>query len=145
MATWMVVEDEPDVYEMLLAMSQIWGIGGIVFVDGEGAVSWIDDVDNRSFHGELPELALIAIRLPGTTAGPMVGARLRNSPILGDIPIVLSTPSPLPPKTHQFMQEAGADRLIYQPLPGFGELRNMLEGMIADQQATAQSGRRKRP
>ena len=47
MSTWMVVEDEPDIYEVLLAMFGIWGIEGVAFVDGEEAVSWIEDVQTR--------------------------------------------------------------------------------------------------
>ena len=31
----MVVEDEPDIYELLLAMFEMWGIEGVAFVDGE--------------------------------------------------------------------------------------------------------------
>lgn len=38
MTTWMVVENEPDIYEVILAMFEIWGIEGIGFVS---------DVDNR--------------------------------------------------------------------------------------------------
>ena len=41
MSTWMVVEDEPDIYDVLLAMFEIWGIEGVAFVDGGEAVGWI--------------------------------------------------------------------------------------------------------
>src|SRR5690606_39918312 len=87
----MVVEDEPDIYEVLLAMFEMWGIEGVAFVDGEEAVAWIDEVDRGEFEGELPELALLDIRLPGSISGPMVGERLRKSPILQHSAIVLST------------------------------------------------------
>ena len=79
LSTWIVVEDEPDIYEVLLAMFGIWGIEGVAFVDGEEAVSWIEDVDDKRFQGELPELALLDIRLPGEINGPAVGERLRKS------------------------------------------------------------------
>ena len=91
MSTWMVVEDEPDIYEVLLAMFEMWGIEGVAFVDGEEAVSWIDDVDEGRFKGELPELALLDIRLPGQVNGAAVSARIRQSKILGNIPVVLMT------------------------------------------------------
>ncbi|MBZ0301183.1 MAG: response regulator, partial [Anaerolineae bacterium] len=90
MSTWMVVEDEPDIYEVLLAMFEMWGIDGVAFVDGEEAIAWIDDVDGGRFRGELPELALLDIRLPGAVSGAAVGERLRKSTVLGDIAIVLS-------------------------------------------------------
>lgn len=136
MSTWMVVEDEPDIYEVLLAMFEMWGIEGVAFVDGEEAVAWIDDVDHSRFQGELPELALLDIRLPGDIKGPMVGARLRRSPVLGKIAIVLTTAFKLKPEEEQeAIKLAGADRLIYKPLPKFGELQIVLEQVIAQRRA----------
>src|SRR5215468_6882298 len=104
----MVVEDEPDIYEVLLAMFEMWGIEGVAFVDGEEAAAWIEDVDKTRFQGELPELALLDIRLPGNISGPMVGERLRKSPVLGEVAIVLSTAYKLSSEEEkQVIQQAG--------------------------------------
>jgi len=136
----MVVEDEPDIYEVLLAMFGIWGIEGVAFVDGEEAVSWIDDVDNARFQGELPELALLDIRLPGEINGPVVGERLRASKTLGDVAIVLTTAYKLTPDEEKsVIKSAGADLLIYKPLPKFGELQGILEDTIAKRRAKKKS------
>lgn len=127
----MVVEDEPDIYEVLLAMFGIWGIEGVAFVDGEEAVSWIEDVDSGRFQGELPELALLDIRLPGQIEGPDVGARIRKSPVLGNIAIVLTTAFRLSPDDEkEVIKRAGADRLIYKPMPKFQDLQTLLEETI---------------
>jgi CheY-like chemotaxis protein len=135
----MVVEDEPDIYEVLLAMFGIWGIEGVAFVDGEEAVAWIDDVDQDRFQGELPELALLDIRLPGEINGPAVGERIRKSTSLGDIAIVLTTAYKLTPdEEREVKQKAGADKLIYKPLPKFGELQKLLEETIATRRAKQQ-------
>ena len=75
----MVVEDEPDIYELLLAMFEIWGIEGVAFVDGEEAITWIEESD-KTPPSEIPELAVLDIRLPGNVSGPMVGARMRKAP-----------------------------------------------------------------
>lgn len=132
----MVVEDEPDIYEVLLAMFGIWGIEGVAFVDGEEAVSWIEDVDEARFQGELPELALLDIRLPGQIAGPDVGTRIRESSILGDIAIVLTTAYRLTAEEEkEVIKKAGADRLIYKPLPKFQDLQTLLEETIAQRRA----------
>lgn len=93
----MVVEDEPDIYDVLLAMFEIWGIEGIAFVDGGEAVAWVEDVDRGVVTGELPELAIIDIRLP-EVSGPEVGARLRRSPRLGKVAVVLITAYRLSPE-----------------------------------------------
>lgn len=148
MSTWMVVEDEPDIYEVLLAMFGIWGIEGVAFVDGEEAVSWIDDVDHGRFKGELPELALLDIRLPGEINGPAVGERLRNSSQLGHLAIVLTTAYKLTPEEERaVIAQAGADRLIYKPLPKFNELQALLEDTISKRRSkrvTAAAGDDKR-
>ncbi len=138
MSTWMVVEDEPDIYEVLLAMFEMWGIDGVAFVDGEEAVAWIEDVDSGRFRGELPELALLDIRLPGNISGPMVAKRLRSSPILGEVAIVLNTAYKLNvDEAAKVMAEADADELMYKPLPKFNELQQRLETVIAQRHKKA--------
>ena len=132
----MVVEDEPDIYEVLLAMFEMWGIEGVAFVDGEEAVAWIEEVDKGKFPGELPELALLDIRLPGPIKGPMVGGRLRNSTLLEHMAVVLITAYKLSPEQErEVMEQAGADKLIYKPLPKFQDLKRLLEDLIADRRA----------
>lgn len=132
----MVVEDEPDIYEVLLAMFEMWGIEGVAFVDGEEAIDWIDDVDAERFQGELPELALLDIRLPGEVNGVMVGERLRKSPILGNMSIVLTTAYKLnTEEQEQAMQKAQADLWLPKPLPKFNELQSILEDAIAKRRA----------
>jgi CheY-like chemotaxis protein len=132
----MVVEDEPDIYEVLLAMFEMWGIEGVAFVDGEEAASWIEDVNAGRFRGELPELALLDIRLPGKISGPEVGERLRKSPILGQVAIVLSTAYRLSAEEEtKVVEQADADKLMYKPLPRFTELQQVLEEVIAQRRS----------
>lgn len=136
----MVVEDEPDIYEVLLAMFEMWGIEGVAFVDGEEAVAWIDDVDNGRFKGELPELALLDIRLPGEIDGVKVGERLRKSPVLGQIAVVLTTAWKLPPEDQEAaMSRTNADKWLPKPLPKFNELQATLEEVIAKRRAAAKA------
>ncbi|MFQ3535107.1 MAG: response regulator [Aggregatilineales bacterium] len=132
MSTWMVVEDEPDIYDVLLAMFEIWGIEGIAFVDGGEAVAWIEDVDKGIVTGELPELAIIDIRLP-EVSGPEVGARLRKSLRLGKVAVVLITAYRLSPEDEAAVKaKAQADALMYKPLPPMPELRRTLDRIIAE-------------
>jgi CheY-like chemotaxis protein len=127
----MVVEDEPDIYEVLLAMFEMWGIDGIAFVDGEEAIKWIDDVDKGDFQGELPELALLDFKLPGDYNGAQVGERLRQSHVLGDIAIIMSTAFKLTPEEQQdVMALSGADKWLPKPLPRFNVLQGVLDDVI---------------
>jgi DNA-binding response OmpR family regulator len=129
--TWMVVEDEPDIYDVLLAMFEIWGIEGVAFVDGAEAVAWIENVDQGRVRGELPELAILDIRLP-EISGPEVGQRLRASAILGDMAIVLITAYRLSPEEEdQVVAQAKADLLMYKPLPTMLELRQKMDDVVA--------------
>jgi len=133
MRKWMIVEDEPDVYDLLLATVEMWGHGGQAFSDGEEAVAWINEVDRGKHpHSDpLPELALLDIRLPGEVSGPMVGARMRKSPRLRDMVIVLITAYRLTAEQEQqVIREAGADLLLYKPLPSYDRLKPMLENLI---------------
>jgi CheY-like chemotaxis protein len=137
MTTWLVVEDEPDLYDILLTMFELWGVEGIAFVDGAEAVAWIEDVDRGTVPGELPELAILDIRLP-EISGPEVGARIRKSERLGHIPIVLITAYRLSEKDEEQVKlKAQADTLIYKPLPPMPELRIILAQIIGARGAKA--------
>lgn len=148
MTTWMLVEDEPDLYDMVLAMYSMIGVRGEAFPDGESAVEWIEQVDAGKVDGELPELSLIDIRLPGDTSGLDVGERLRQSPRLRDMVIVLITGFHMNPHEERAaMRQTQADALVYKPLPGFAEFRQQLETLlrqrnksIAEQPTTSNNG-----
>jgi CheY-like chemotaxis protein len=138
----MVVEDEPAIYDLLLTMFEMWGIEGVAFVDGEEAVAWIEDVDKGRYRGELPELALLDIRLPGSVNGVMVGERLRKSTVLGNIAVVFSTAYKLSvDEERAVMQQAGADKLMYKPLPKFNELQRVLEDVLMQRRMRISEGK----
>ncbi len=131
MSTWMVVEDEPAIYTVLLSMFELWGIDGIAFDDGESAVRWIDEVDAGLFKGELPELALIDIRLSGKLDGADVGARLCASPVLNTISIVLITAHRLSAEQERrHLARSGAVKVISKPLPSINELEEELTNIL---------------
>lgn len=131
MRAWLVVEDEPSIYDVLHTMFQMWGVEGIAYNDGEEAIAFIEDVDRGKFRGELPELAVLDIRLPGKYDGVDVGARLRQSPRLRHIAIVLITAYVLnEAEQRECVTRGGADELIRKPLPRPAEFRRRLEAVI---------------
>ncbi|MGQ9850028.1 MAG: response regulator [Aggregatilineaceae bacterium] len=137
MATWMVVDDEPDIYDVLVTMFRLWGIEGVAFVDGTEAVHWIESVDDGTYTGELPEMAIIDIRLPGIE-GHYVAARIRRSPRLGNMAIALITAYRISAATERYyMAISQADLLIEKPLPALSELREQLDAVIARRKARA--------
>jgi CheY-like chemotaxis protein len=140
MPIWMAVEDEADIHTVIMGMFEIWGIAGVSFETGTEAVAWLDTVDNGKIRGELPALALIDIRLPGVS-GLDVSRRIRQSPRLRDIPIVLTTAYHLRHADElDAMRHAQADALIYKPLPPMEELREILNGVIASRNVPEEGG-----
>ena len=130
--TWMVVEDEPDLYDTLLSLFEIWSIDGVAFTNGTDAIRWVDDVDTKkAAEASLPELAILDIRLPGAS-GPEIGQRLRRSPILQDVAIVLITAHRMTPSEEKKnIAMAGADALIYKPLPAPADFQKALQSAIS--------------
>ena len=133
MSTWMVVEDEPDLYDTLLALFEIWSIDGVAFTNGTDAVKLIEDVDRGEANTNLPELALLDIRLPGVS-GPEIGQRLRKSPVLNDVAIVMMTAYHLTPTEEKaVLEKSQAGTLLYKPLPSPTEFRAILQKAIETQ------------
>lgn len=131
MTLWMVVEDEPDLYDLVLAMYGLLGVDGLAFVDGEEAAAWIDEVDDGMFVDEIPEVALLDIRLPGRINGIDVGARIRHSHVLHDIPVVLMTAYRLSYREERMaLRRSGADYILYKPLPNHRELRDIFNQIM---------------
>lgn len=131
MTTWMLLEDEPDLHDMLTYM--IEGIGHTVlgFIDGESALAWLRSVELENPITELPELALIDIRLPGKTDGTEVAAQLRASKTMAHTAIVLMTAYRLSPEVETaIIQRAAPDMMLYKPLPSFPVFRQKLEDLL---------------
>lgn len=132
----MIVEDESDIYTLLLAMFDVWGIEGIAFLEGEEATRWVDDVDGGLVLQEPPELALIDIRLPGEVSGVDIAARVRRSPRLRGMVIVLITAFRLSAADEAAVRaQADSDLLLYKPLPDLPLLRAMLDKALTARRA----------
>lgn len=135
MATWMLVEDEPDLFDTLIALFEIWSVNGVAFTNGSDAIQWIEEVEKGGVDVAIPELALLDIRLPGAS-GPDIGQRLRASRALKDIAIVLTTAYHLSPQEEkEVITRAGADAVLYKPLPSPAEFRAVLERTIEQRAA----------
>ena len=130
MPIWIVVEDEPDIHDVLFAMFEIWGVNGSAFNNGADALAWIDGVESQLKEG-IPDLAILDIRLPDIS-GVEIAARLRHSPRLRHIGIVLMTAYRLnESQEKQVMKLSQADYLVYKPLPDLEDFRHILDRILA--------------
>jgi CheY-like chemotaxis protein len=128
---WILVEDEPDLYDIMVAIFESFGVDCHAHTTGEDAIDWLDGVDAGVLKIGEPELAMIDLRLPGEKSGVEVAQRLRTSDGLRSITIVLMTAYHLTRREEQrIIREAGADLLLRKPLPASRELRKVLEGAI---------------
>jgi CheY-like chemotaxis protein len=127
MTTWMVVEDEPGLYDMVLTMYSLMGVHGVAFTTGEDAMDWIEAVDSGQFADEIPQLAMLDIRLPGQIDGIIVGERMRRSPVLNHTRIVMMTAYKLSAKDELKINEIiHPQALLIKPLPEFEQLKRLL-------------------
>lgn len=131
MKPWMVVEDEIDIRNIIKVLFAAWGRDAVEFSDGNEAFAWLDAVESGHYNGELPDLALMDIRMPGHF-GNEIARRIRTVEQLQHIPIVLMTAFSLTDTERQsMMMDDGVDYIINKPLPDMLELRMMLDNIHA--------------
>jgi CheY-like chemotaxis protein len=129
---WLIAEDEADIRNLVAMMCQVWGHDTITFESGQKAWEWLDDVESGSFQGELPDFALMDIRMPGRR-GNDLALRMRQIDALKNIPIVLMTAFVMGQDEIEAMRDDyGVDHVINKPLPDFDRLRIVLHDIIEE-------------
>ncbi|NDJ77148.1 MAG: response regulator [Chloroflexi bacterium] len=140
MATWLVVEDEDDIRNIVKVMFGAWGHTAIEFRNGNEAFEWLDKVEAGTFSGELPELALMDIRMPGPR-GNEIARRMRSLSQFEHTPILLMTAFSLTEGERKAMfDDDGVDFIIHKPLPDFFELKKKLDEVAAEKSTNSKSG-----
>jgi CheY-like chemotaxis protein len=133
--TWLLVEDDNDIRNVVAVMMSVWGEKPLPFPDGGAAWQWLDKVAEGTVSTDLPDLALMDIRMPGYT-GDKVAARIRQIPAIKDIPIILMTAFSLTDsEIKEMMEQNGVDFLINKPLPDMEEFRSTLYRVRDDRRA----------
>lgn len=127
---WLIAEDEGDIRNLIMMMAQVWGHKTMLFESGEKAWEWLDQVQAGQFQGDLPEFALMDIRMPGKR-GNEISKRIRETEPIKGIPIVLMTAFVMGEDEMEVMRkEYGVDYVINKPLPDFDRLRVVLHDII---------------
>lgn len=131
---WMIAEDEADIRNLVVTMAGVWGHSTVAFESGTKASEFLDSVDNGSYSGQLPEFALMDIRMPGQR-GDEIARRIRETDGMQHIPIVLMTAFALSEDEMRTMKaDTGVDHIINKPLPDFMQLKGILDNIIAAKQ-----------
>ena len=127
---WLIAEDEGDIRNLIMMMAQVWGHTTLLFESGEQAWEWLDKVEAGQFEGELPDFALMDIRMPGKR-GNEISKRIREVEAIKNIPIVLMTAFVMGEDEMELMRkDFGVDYVINKPLPDFDRLRVVLHDII---------------
>lgn len=125
--TWLVVEDDHAIRDIIVTMCELWEFDVIAFKDGYEASDYLNQTDPGAPY---PDIALLDIRMPGPW-GHELGAKIRQHPRLKDIGIILMTAYELVGADEdEYVQSAGADALLYKPLPPMDELLELVKRII---------------
>lgn len=129
---WLVVDDEPDCRTLFIIMlkrvSQL-SIESLEFNDGLAAGKFIDQIDaGEILDNDLPEAVFTGYMMPAA-CGDYVAKRVRQSPRIGHIPIILSSAG-IPTHDKDFraylLHECGVTLLMHKPF----HPRTVLENLI---------------
>lgn len=134
---WLIAEDEADIRMLVATMAQVWGHTPMPFESGQKVWEFLDKIQSGEHTAPLPEFALMDIRMPGKW-GNEVARKIRETPLVSHIPIVLMTAFVLSDEErHAMMAEYQVDHIINKPLPDFIELKTVLERVIADKRQSS--------
>jgi len=132
---WLIAEDEADIRNLVGIMCQVWGHTPMTFETGQKVWDWLDEVEAGKVTSNLPEFALMDIRMPGRR-GNEIAARMRVVEKVKHIPIVLMTAFVLSEdEIDRLRQDFGVDHVINKPLPDFDRLGVILHDIIKKKQA----------
>lgn len=127
---WLIAEDEADIRNLVGIMCQVWGHTPLTFETGQKVWDWLDDVEAGKVTSNLPDFALMDIRMPGRR-GNEIAARMRDVEKIKHIPIVLMTAFVLSEdEIDRLRQDYGVDHVINKPLPDFDRLGVILHDII---------------
>ncbi len=125
--TWMIVEDDTAIRDVIEMMCELWGFKTVSFRDGFQATEYLN---NPNPPDPLPDVALLDIRMPGPW-GHEISARIRQHAVLKDIGIILMTAYELPGADEErYLQTSGADKLLFKPLPPMDDLLAFVNSVI---------------
>lgn len=132
--TWMIVEDDTAIREVIEMMCELWGFTAISFRDGFQAMEYLS---NKTLPEPQPEVALLDIRVPGPW-GHEISAKIRQHPDLANIGIILMTAYELPGADEdRYLHTSGADQLLFKPLPPMDELLDFVTAVLERRKAGA--------
>ena len=129
---WLVVEDDATIREIVLLGCELLGHPSLSFSSSKKTLAWMEGPIPET---EIPDVALLDIRMPGGPDGHELAAHIRRHPLLSNIAIILMTAYELPgSQREEVMTVSGADQLLFKPLPPPEELAQTAREIVARRQ-----------
>jgi CheY-like chemotaxis protein len=126
---WLIAEDELDIRNLVEMLCRTWGYDTLIFEDGQAVWDWLDAVESGHYTSDLPQMALMDIRMPGKR-GDEIAERIRTIPELAGMTVVLMTAFSLSDSQRSALMAVGADMVIGKPLPDFDQLYAILHEVM---------------
>ncbi|MFZ4827950.1 MAG: hypothetical protein ACOYLB_11400 [Phototrophicaceae bacterium] len=118
---WLVVEDDMEIFEILQVIFEFWRVESMGFSSQEDVFNWLDQLYDPQYLQTLPvlpEIAVLDLRLGNDFEGGIhVAQRIRQTPVIHDIPIVFVTVYYLSPLQREYILEQSGANLIFDRKP----------------------------
>jgi len=135
---WLILEDETAVRLMLERFLSTKGISTVSFENGDLALAWLRQVESGQSTTQIPEMAVIDIRLPGSYKGYEIAGHLRESKVVNAIKIVLMSAYSYTDDEMDLMNKlAQPDLFLQKPLPEISELFKNLQALLDKEKESA--------
>lgn len=130
--TWIILDDDTQVRNLMKGMCLVWEIEAIELQDGFQAMVLLDRVRGGEYRGPTPEVALLDLRLPGPDGGE-VARRMRELPFFDETVIILVTAYTLQESEREALMESSqADLFIHKPLPPLMDFNRQIQQLIQE-------------
>jgi CheY-like chemotaxis protein len=125
---WLIAEDDAIIREIVELGCEMIGHPVLSFQNGQQVLDWMN---NSLSQADIPDVALLDIRMPGGPDGHELSADIRRHPLLSNIAIILMTAYELPgSQRDEVMTVSDADLLLFKPLPPIEELAETAHDIV---------------
>lgn len=125
---WLIAEDDAIIREIVELGCEMIGHPALSFQNGQQVLDWMN---NSLSQADIPDVALLDIRMPGGPDGHELSADIRRHPLLSNIAIILMTAYELPgSQRDEVMTVSDADLLLFKPLPPIEELAETAQDIV---------------
>ena len=118
---WLVVEDDMEIFEIFQVIFEFWKVESMGFSSQADVFAWLDQLYDPAYlqtSPVLPEIAVLDLRLENDFEGGIhIAQRIRQKPVIHDIPIVFFTVYYLSPLQRDYILEQSGANLIFDRKP----------------------------